>query len=125
VDGVPSLLTVEEAARVLRVGRTKAYAMAREWRATEGRSGLPVIEFGHLLRVPLCQLEALVGGPLIAEGTIADTPATAVEVKAPPTARSSTTGEQEPPDPEPANTSSRAPRRRTRTPDQPTLPFAD
>ena len=124
MDGVPSLLTVEEAARVLRVGRTKAYAMAREWRATEGRSGLPVIEFGHLLRVPLCQLEALVGGPLIAEGTIADTPA-AVEVKAPPTARSSTTGEQEPPDPEPANTSSRAPRRRTRTPDQPTLPFAD
>ncbi len=39
--GVPDLLTVEEAARVMRIGRTKAYALAREWRATNGRSGLP------------------------------------------------------------------------------------
>jgi hypothetical protein len=66
VEVVPSLLTVEEAARVLRVGRTKAYAMAQEWRATGGRSGLPVIDFGNVLRVPRCQLEALVGGSLTA-----------------------------------------------------------
>jgi hypothetical protein len=46
-DGVPEepqTLTVEEAARVLRIGRTAAYALAREWRATNGRSGLPVLE---------------------------------------------------------------------------------
>jgi hypothetical protein len=60
------LLTVEEAAKVLRIGRTKAYALATEWRATGGRSGLPVVDFGHVLRVPLCQLEQLVGGPLTA-----------------------------------------------------------
>jgi hypothetical protein len=66
VEAVPSLLTVEEAARVLRVGRTKAYAMAQEWRATGGCSGLPVVDFGNVLRVPRCQLEALLGGPLTA-----------------------------------------------------------
>jgi hypothetical protein len=61
---VPELLTVEEAARLIRVGRTKAYAMTREWRATGGRSGLPVVDFGHVLRVPRHALEALIGGPL-------------------------------------------------------------
>ncbi len=60
----PALVTVEEAAAALRIGRTKAYAMAREWRATGGRSGLPVVDFGHVLRVPLCQLEALIGSPV-------------------------------------------------------------
>ncbi len=68
MEAVPSLLTVEEAARVLRVGRTKAYAMAQEWRATGGRSGLPVVDFGNVLRVPRCQLEALLGGPLTSTG---------------------------------------------------------
>ncbi len=62
-DGeLPDLLTVEEAAALLRVGRTKAYAMAKEWRATQGRSGLPVLDFGNVLRVPLRRLEAMVGG---------------------------------------------------------------
>ena len=33
---------------MLRVGRTKAYAMAAEWRATGGDSpGLPVVDFGQ------------------------------------------------------------------------------
>lgn len=63
-DGVPDLLTVEEAARVLRIGRTKAYAMAREWRATGGRSGLPVVDFGHVLRVPRRALEEMIGAPI-------------------------------------------------------------
>ena len=60
---------------MIRVGRTKAYAMAREWRATGGKSGLPVIDFGHVLRVPRCQLEALLGGPLTSTGTAAAGPA--------------------------------------------------
>ena len=51
-DEIPPFLTVEEAGRLLRIGRTKAYDLAREWRATDGRSGLPVIDFGDLLRVP-------------------------------------------------------------------------
>lgn len=63
--GFPVLLTVEEAGEVLRIGRTKAYAMAREWRETEGRSGLPVIDLGHVLRVPRRALEELLGSELI------------------------------------------------------------
>ena len=63
-DGIPVLLTVEEAGELLRIGRTKAYAMAREWRETDGRSGLPVIDLGHVLRVPRQALEELVGTDL-------------------------------------------------------------
>ncbi len=62
--GVPDLLTVEEAARVMRIGRTKAYALAREWRATNGRSGLPVVDIGNVLRVPRQRLEQLLGRTL-------------------------------------------------------------
>ncbi len=69
----PVLLTVEEAGAVLRVGRTKAYALARQWRATGGRSGLPVVDFGHVLRVPRRALEEMIGSALAAEG--ADPPA--------------------------------------------------
>jgi hypothetical protein len=61
---VPELLTVEEAARLARIGRTKAYAMTREWRDTGGRSGLPVVDFGNVLRVPRRALEALIGAEL-------------------------------------------------------------
>lgn len=63
-EPLPALLTVEEAAEHLRIGRTKAYAMAREWRQTEGRSGLPVVDFGHLLRVPRHKLETMLGADL-------------------------------------------------------------
>jgi hypothetical protein len=60
----PELLTVEEAAALLRIGRTKAYAMAREWRDSNGRSGLPVVDFGHALRVPRRALEDLIDGAI-------------------------------------------------------------
>ena len=61
---VPDCLTVEEAARVLRVGRTSAYALARQWRDTGGRAGLPVVSFGTCLRVPTAALEQLLGRPI-------------------------------------------------------------
>ncbi|MFP5579718.1 MAG: helix-turn-helix domain-containing protein [Acidimicrobiia bacterium] len=64
VDEWPDLLTVEEAADVLRIGRTKAYDLAKEWRATDGASGLPVIDLGNVLRVSRHALEDIVGGPL-------------------------------------------------------------
>ena len=60
----PDFFTIEEAARVLRIGRTAAYEQARRWRETEGREGLPVVAFGRLLRVPRAALEALSGGPI-------------------------------------------------------------
>lgn len=53
---VPDLLTVEEAARVLRIGRTAAYQQANLWLRT-GREGLPVMRVGGSLRVPRAQFE--------------------------------------------------------------------
>jgi hypothetical protein len=52
--GVPAtpLLTVDEAAGVLRIGRSLAYKLAGEYDATGGVSGLPVIRLGGCLRVP-------------------------------------------------------------------------
>lgn len=53
------VLTVEEAARVLRIGRGAAYRAARQWRQTKGREGLPVIVVGGSLRVPAVVLDRM------------------------------------------------------------------
>jgi len=58
-NAVPQFLTVEEAAAVLRIGRTSAYELARLWLATSGREGLPVIRLGRTLRVPQVAIERL------------------------------------------------------------------
>jgi len=60
----PDFLTVEEAARVLRIGRTTAYKEAKRFLATNGAEGIPVCPVGGLLRVPRARLEQLAGGPL-------------------------------------------------------------
>ena len=65
MDSTPDLLTIEEAARVLRIGRTKAYAMGQEYRTTNARSGMKVIEVGGQLRVPRAWLEDKLGAPLL------------------------------------------------------------
>lgn len=49
---LPLLLTVEEAAAVLRIGRTLAYSLARRYEETGGVDGLPVVRLGNCLRVP-------------------------------------------------------------------------
>ena len=63
-EPLPDFLTVEEAAAILRIGRTVAYALTRQWRATNGETGIPVVSFGRQLRVPRAALEAIAGGPL-------------------------------------------------------------
>jgi hypothetical protein len=60
----PDFLTIEEAAAVLRIGRTTAYAQARRFEATGGAEGLPVVRNGKQLRVPRYALEAMLGGPI-------------------------------------------------------------
>lgn len=55
----PHFLTVEEAAAVLRIGRTSAYELARRWLATSGREGIPVVRLGRTLRVPQAAIERL------------------------------------------------------------------
>jgi len=56
----PALLTITEAAGELRIGRTLAYQMARQYLATDEREGLPVLRFGTNLRVPRWALLELV-----------------------------------------------------------------
>ena len=57
------VLTIDEAATMLRISRNAAYALAREWRATGGRTGLPCIELGRCLRVPRSALLQLLHEP--------------------------------------------------------------
>lgn len=61
----PEVFTVAEAAQLLRIGRSCAYALARRYRTTGGREGLPVIEIGHSLRVPRAAINRLLAGPEI------------------------------------------------------------
>lgn len=55
------VLTIEEAAALLRISRNAAYAAARQWRATGGETGIPCIEIGRTLRVPRSGLDRLLG----------------------------------------------------------------
>ena len=57
------VLTIDEAAAILRISRNAAYAAAREWRATGGKVGIPCIEIGRTLRVPRAEFERLLGRP--------------------------------------------------------------
>ena len=50
------VLTVDEAASILRTSRNAAYALTRQWRATGGQVGLPCIELGRSIRVPRAAL---------------------------------------------------------------------
>lgn len=55
------VLTIDEAAALLRISRNAAYAAARQWRATDGKTGIPCIEIGRTLRVPRADLNRLLG----------------------------------------------------------------
>lgn len=55
------VLTIDEAAALLRISRNAAYAAARQWRATGGKTGIPCIEIGRTLRVPRADLDRLLG----------------------------------------------------------------
>jgi len=69
----PDFLTVEETARLLRLGRTQVYELTRAWRATGGQRGLPVVAFGRRLRVPKSELLRLAGlmGPVAGDDSVA------------------------------------------------------
>lgn len=102
----PTFLTVEEAAAVLRIGRTAAYLLARRWQDTGGVEGLPVVRFGRLLRVPVHELERLAAGTIDTTGGVParpvldpappPTPPTPPSAKKPPRRASRSTGNDQP-----------------------------
>ena len=56
-----TLLTIPEAAKFLRIGRSAAYELARRFEATGGAEGLPCVRIGdRLLRVPVDALREMV-----------------------------------------------------------------
>ena len=57
---LPLLLTVDEAAHLLRIGRSKAYEMTKLYETSRGTRGLPVLRLGDLLRVPRFALHEFV-----------------------------------------------------------------
>lgn len=57
------VLTIEEVAGVLRISRGAAYALARRWRETGGREGIPCLQLGRTLRVPRDALHDMLAHP--------------------------------------------------------------
>ncbi len=55
-SGLPLMLTVKDAARVLGIGRSHVYNLTKLYFASGGVEGLPVIRLGDLLRVPKAAL---------------------------------------------------------------------
>ena len=53
VAEVPQFLTVEQAGKLLQLGRSKTYELTVEWDRTAGRSGIPFVWFGNQKRIPL------------------------------------------------------------------------
>lgn len=61
---LPRFLTVEQAAKLLQLGRSKTYALTVEWERSGGTSGIPFVWFGNQKRVPLEALMRWVEGQL-------------------------------------------------------------
>jgi excisionase family DNA binding protein len=60
-------LRVEEAARLLRISRTSAYALTRRFLDTDGREGLPAVRVGRSVRIPAAALELMANTSTVRE----------------------------------------------------------
>ena len=64
LDDLPPFMTVEQAADVLQLGRSKTYELTVEWECTSGSSGLPFVRFGSQKRIPRAALVQLIESTL-------------------------------------------------------------
>ncbi len=64
LNNLPDMLRVEEAAAVLRISRTSAYAEVAVFHRTGGAAGIPSIRIGRSLRVPKHALLAWIDAKL-------------------------------------------------------------
>ena len=63
LDELPDILTIREVADFMRISPAVAYGMARRYRATDGREGLPVFMAGtRMMRVSKIELQRFVAG---------------------------------------------------------------
>ena len=62
---LPDLLTVGEAAAALRISRSSAYELTRQFRSNPA-TGLPVLQLGRRLRVPKRSIESMVASAELA-----------------------------------------------------------
>ncbi len=63
-DDVPPFMTIEQAAKVLQLGRSKTYELSVEWERSGGASGLPFVWFGRQKRIPRAVLQRFVDATL-------------------------------------------------------------
>lgn len=63
IDELPLMLTIDEAAVVLRISRTTAYKLVNLHRRTNGATGLPHVRLGSRLLVRRVDLADIVGVP--------------------------------------------------------------
>ena len=52
IDDLPPFLTVQQAAKVLQLGRSKKYELTVEYERSNGASGLPFVWLGQQKRIP-------------------------------------------------------------------------
>jgi hypothetical protein len=64
LDDLPPFMTVDQAAKTLQLGRSKAYELSVEWERTGGVSGLPFVWLGHQKRIPRAALERFIDNTL-------------------------------------------------------------
>ena len=53
---VPQILTVEQASKLLQLGRSKTYELTVEWEQSDHASGIPFVWLGKQKRIPLAAL---------------------------------------------------------------------
>ena len=64
LDDLPPFMTVEQAAKVLQLGRSKTYELTVEWELTSGQTGLPFVKFGSQKRIPRAALVRMIESAL-------------------------------------------------------------
>lgn len=64
IDGLPSMLKVDEAAAFLRISRSGAYEAAATYIRTGGSEGVPAVRIGRSVRIPKDALAAWLKGQL-------------------------------------------------------------
>lgn len=72
LEDLPLVLTIEEAAEILRISRWAAYEQARIWRESGGRHGLAVLTLGRCLRVSRATIEEMLRPPAPVDPPAAD-----------------------------------------------------